>query len=67
MSNRRNFDAGEFDNSMNLYASGTMGVPKCVQLTHKLILSQKAGQETGIRMRTSDSLLACLGIIVLRM
>ena len=27
---------------LNMYTSGTMGVPKCVQLTHKNILSQQA-------------------------
>lgn len=27
---------------LNMYTSGTMGIPKCVQLTHKNILSQQA-------------------------
>jgi long-subunit acyl-CoA synthetase (AMP-forming) len=35
MTNKRDFDAGEDDKSLIMYASGTMGVPKCVQLTHK--------------------------------
>jgi len=30
------------DICLNMYTSGTMGIPKCVQLTHKNILSQQA-------------------------
>jgi long-subunit acyl-CoA synthetase (AMP-forming) len=36
------FDAGGGDICLNMYTSGTMGVPKCVQLTHGNILSQQA-------------------------
>ena len=33
------------DICLNMYTSGTMGTPKCVQLTHKNILSQQAALE----------------------
>jgi long-subunit acyl-CoA synthetase (AMP-forming) len=36
------FDASPDDICLNMYTSGTMGVPKCVQLTNKNILSQQA-------------------------
>ncbi|GAB4203133.1 MAG: AMP-dependent synthetase/ligase [Bacteroidia bacterium] len=35
------FDIGENTICLNMYTSGTMGTPKCVQLTHKNILSQQ--------------------------
>ncbi len=37
-----NNDADPDDICLNMYTSGTMGSPKCVQLTHKNILSQQA-------------------------
>ncbi len=33
------------DICLNMYTSGTMGIPKCVQLTHRNILSQQAALE----------------------
>lgn len=36
-----NFHLNENDICLNMYTSGTMGIPKCVQLTHKNILSQQ--------------------------
>lgn len=35
-------NAAEDEVCLNMYTSGTMGVPKCVQLMHKNILSQQA-------------------------
>lgn len=37
-----NIDADPNEICLNMYTSGTMGTPKCVQLTHKNILSQQA-------------------------
>jgi len=37
-----NFDMPEDEICLNIYTSGTMGTPKCVQLTHQNILSQQA-------------------------
>lgn len=36
------FNANPNDICLNMYTSGTMGIPKCVQLSHKNILSQQA-------------------------
>lgn len=36
------FTANPNDICLNMYTSGTMGIPKCVQLSHKNILSQQA-------------------------
>ena len=40
------FDASPEDICLNMYTSGTMGTPKCVQLTHKNILSQRAAMDS---------------------
>ncbi|GAB4449733.1 MAG: AMP-binding protein [Bacteroidia bacterium] len=36
-----NFEVDENEICLNMYTSGTMGIPKCVQLTHKNIFSQQ--------------------------
>jgi len=38
-------DASPHDICLNMYTSGTMGIPKCVQLTHRNILSQRAAMD----------------------
>ncbi|MCZ2443662.1 MAG: AMP-binding protein [Flavobacteriales bacterium] len=45
---------------LNMYTSGTMGVPKCVQLTHKNILSQQAALENILNITPTDRFLAYL-------
>jgi long-subunit acyl-CoA synthetase (AMP-forming) len=37
-----NYNADADEICLNMYTSGTMGTPKCVQLTHRNILSQQA-------------------------
>ncbi len=39
------FEAAPQEICLNMYTSGTMGVPKCVQLTHQNILSQRAAMD----------------------
>lgn len=58
--NSLNFDAGEDEICLNMYTSGTMGVPKCVQLTHKNILSQQAGIERIWNLNENDRFLSYL-------
>lgn len=55
-----NFDAGENEICLNMYTSGTMGVPKCVQLTHRNILSQQAGLEHIWKLDEKDRFLSYL-------
>jgi long-subunit acyl-CoA synthetase (AMP-forming) len=45
---------------LNMYTSGTMGIPKCVQLTHKNILSQQAAISTVWNIDEHDRFLAYL-------
>lgn len=45
---------------LNMYTSGTMGVPKCVQLTHKNILSQQAALDLIWNIDQNDRFLAYL-------
>lgn len=45
---------------LNMYTSGTMGVPKCVQLTHKNILSQQAALKIIWEVNENDRFLAYL-------
>jgi long-subunit acyl-CoA synthetase (AMP-forming) len=45
---------------LNMYTSGTMGTPKCVQLMHKNILSQQAALSVVWEVDESDRFLAYL-------
>lgn len=45
---------------LNMYTSGTMGIPKCVQLTHKNILSQQAALDVIWDVDENDRFLAYL-------
>lgn len=45
---------------LNMYTSGTMGTPKCVQLTHKNILSQQAALDIVWEVNENDRFLAYL-------
>lgn len=45
---------------LNMYTSGTMGIPKCVQLTHKNILSQQAALDVVWDVNERDRFLAYL-------
>lgn len=45
---------------LNMYTSGTMGTPKCVQLMHKNILSQQAAIDIVWDVNENDRLLAYL-------
>lgn len=45
---------------LNMYTSGTMGTPKCVQLTHKNILSQQAALEQVLGINEHDRFLSYL-------
>ncbi len=45
---------------LNMYTSGTMGVPKCVQLMHKNILSQQAALDVLWDVDENDRILAYL-------
>ncbi|PCJ27893.1 MAG: hypothetical protein COA97_02870 [Flavobacteriales bacterium] len=45
---------------LNMYTSGTMGTPKCVQLMHKNILSQQAAISQIWEVNENDRLLAYL-------
>ncbi len=48
------------DICLNMYTSGTMGTPKCVQLMHKNILSQQAAIDIVWDVNENDRLLAYL-------
>ncbi|HRH65795.1 MAG TPA: AMP-binding protein [Bacteroidia bacterium] len=53
-------DAGSEDVCLNMYTSGTMGVPKCVQLMHKNILSQQAALSLVWSISENDRFLSYL-------
>jgi long-subunit acyl-CoA synthetase (AMP-forming) len=48
------------DICLNMYTSGTMGTPKCVQLTHKNILSQQAALSSLWNLSDQDRFLSYL-------
>ncbi len=54
------FDAFPDDICLNMYTSGTMGNQKCVQLTHKNILSQQAALSILWNLDENDRLLSFL-------
>ncbi|MFQ5448550.1 MAG: AMP-binding protein, partial [Saprospiraceae bacterium] len=54
------FDAKSNDICLNMYTSGTMGVPKCVQLTHRNILSQQAALRILWNLGENDRFLSYL-------
>ena len=53
-------DALPDDICLNMYTSGTMGIPKCVQLTHKNILSQQASIQKILNVTPDDRFLSYL-------
>ncbi len=53
-------DASPDEVCLNMYTSGTMGVPKCVQLTHKNILSQQASIHSVLKVTADDRFLSYL-------
>lgn len=54
------YDAKPDEICLNMYTSGTMGIPKCVQLTHLNILSQQAGLEQIWKLAENDRFLSYL-------
>ena len=54
------FGADGGDICLNMYTSGTMGVPKCVQLTHGNILSQQAALSILWNLDENDRFLSYL-------
>lgn len=55
-----NFEANPNDICLNMYTSGTMGNQKCVQLTHKNILSQQAALSVLWNLNENDRFLSFL-------
>ncbi|NUM49903.1 MAG: AMP-binding protein [Flavobacteriales bacterium] len=53
-------DAQTDEVCLNMYTSGTMGIPKCVQLMHKNILSQQAALEKVWDINENDRFLSYL-------
>lgn len=53
-------DANPNDVCLNMYTSGTMGIPKCVQLTHRNILSQQAAIRSVLDITKNDRFLSYL-------
>ncbi len=54
------FDADPDQVCLNMYTSGTMGIPKCVQLTHRNILSQQAAISLLWKIDSKDRFLSYL-------
>ena len=54
------FEAKPDDICLNMYTSGSTGIPKCVQLTHQNILSQQAGLENIWDLNENDRFLSYL-------
>lgn len=57
---RLSFGADPNDICLNMFTSGTMGSQKCVQLTHKNILSQQAAIKTLLGVNENDRFLSYL-------
>lgn len=53
-------DAAPEEICLNMYTSGTMGIPKCVQLTHRNILSQRAAMDLLWDINENDRFLSYL-------
>ena len=54
------FDAAPNEICLNMYTSGTMGTPKCVQLTHRNILSQRVAMDQVWNIDENDRFLSYL-------
>jgi long-subunit acyl-CoA synthetase (AMP-forming) len=54
------FDAGPDEICLNMFTSGTMGSQKCVQLTHRNILSQQAAVKILLGVNENDRFLSYL-------
>lgn len=55
-----NLNASPDEICLNMYTSGTTGVPKCVQLSHKNILSQQAALDIAWNVDEKDRFLSYL-------
>jgi len=55
-----NTEASPDEICLNMYTSGTMGTPKCVQLTHTNILSQQAAMQQLWNVDSNDRFLSYL-------
>lgn len=55
-----NFDSHPDDTCLNMYTSGTMGNEKCVNLSHKNILSQQAAIQNILNLDENDRFLSYL-------
>jgi long-subunit acyl-CoA synthetase (AMP-forming) len=55
-----NYNAGPDDIILNMYTSGTMGKQKCVQLTHRNILSQQTAIKQLLGVNENDRYLSYL-------
>lgn len=53
-------NANTDDICLNMYTSGTMGIPKCVQLTHRNILSQQSALQKVWNLDEDDRFLSYL-------
>ena len=58
--NSLKFDADPDDICLNMFTSGTMGSQKCVQLTHRNILSQQAAVKVLLGVNENDRFLSYL-------
>ena len=58
--NALNFDIDPNEICLNMFTSGTMGLPKCVQLTHRNILSQQAALSQLWNINENDVFLSYL-------
>ncbi|MCX6311178.1 MAG: AMP-binding protein [Bacteroidetes bacterium] len=58
--NQLDFEISPDDICLNMYTFGTMGIPKCVQLTHGNVLSQQAALEKLWGLTENDRFLSYL-------